>query len=297
MPHYMLPMVKKLSLPARLWQKTPFSGASNPLVTHLELVGSIGPDSRTGRSLNLKRVEKALDAAFKPNNLSAVAITVNSPGGSPVQSRLILDRIRLLAAAKKDKQIPVFTFIEDVGASGGYILAMAGDEIFADASSIVGSIGVIAGGFGFVEAIEKIGVARRVYTAGKNKSQLDPFQPENKKDIERFKGMLDQTHDVFKQVVKDRRGAKLDDAREEEMFSGQFWIGEEAQKLGLIDGIGHMRQTIEARFGQEVEIKKITMDEKGFVAKLLGAKMGPMVDAGDVVASLEEKAHWGRFGL
>ncbi|MEE9329720.1 MAG: S49 family peptidase [Parvularculaceae bacterium] len=286
-------MTKKPNLPVRLWRKLPFSGAGGALVTHIDLVGTIGPDSRTGRSLNLKKVEKALDAAFKPKNLQAVAISINSPGGSPVQSRLIHDRIRLLAAEKK---VPVLTFIEDVGASGGYILAIAGDEIFADESSIVGSIGVIAGGFGFVEAIDKLGVDRRVYTAGKNKSQLDPFQPENKEDIKRFKQMLDLTHDIFKGLVKERRGAKLDEARSEEIFSGQFWIADPAMEMGLIDGIGHLRQVIESRYGKDVEIKKIATEEKSFVAKLLGAKI-PGIDSGEIIAGLDEKAHWSRFGL
>lgn len=244
-------------------------------------------------SLCLSKLEKALDAAFEPDDLKAVAITVNSPGGSPVQSRLIHDRIRALA---EEKEVPVYTFVEDVGASGGYILAIAGDEIFADESSIIGSIGVISGGFGFPELIAKLGVERRVYTAGNNKSQLDPFAPEKEQDLERIQTMLDELHRIFIDLVKRRRSDKL--SENDAIFSGEFWPAEMAKNLGLIDQIGECRSVLKARFGKDVEIKKISAEEKSFISKMLGKgpENMPLLDADNVMSSLEKRALWARFG-
>ncbi len=289
-------MTKFTDIPRNIWNALPFSGEPKPLVTHLELSGVIAASSRTGKSLNLRRVEKALDEAFSPGNLKAVAISVNSPGGSPVQSRLILDRIRLLA---KDKEVPVLTFVEDVGASGGYILAIAGDEVYADPSSIVGSIGVIGGGFGFPEAIAKLGIERRIYTAGENKSQLDPFQPEDPADVERHQALMDALHEIFIDLVKERRGEKL--TTEKDIFNGEYWHAEAARNYGLIDEIGELRSVLKRKYGDEVKIKRIETDERSLIQKLL-ARGGPvmpsaLISADEVVDTLETRTTWSRFGL
>ena len=290
-------MTKLTDLPKTVWNALPFSGPAKPLVTHLDLSGVIATDSRTGKRLNLRRLEKAIDQAFAPSGLKAVAIGINSPGGSPVQSRLIHDRIRALAA---EKEVPVFTFIEDVGASGGYILSLAGDEIYADASSVVGSIGVISGGFGFPEAIDKLGIERRIYTAGDNKNQLDPFKPEDPEDVKRLHVLLEELHTIFIDLVKERRAGKLSDSEHGEIFSGQFWAGGKARALGLIDHIGEMRTVLKERFGKDVKIKKIETDKKGLIAGLMSR--GPLdlpkslVDPGEVISTLEERAMWNRFG-
>lgn len=298
MPHTCGCMTKITELPKKLWESTPFAGPAKPLVTHLDLSGIIATDGRTGKRLNLRRLEKALDEAFKPSGLKAVAISVNSPGGSPVQSRLIHDRIRALAA---EKEVPVYTFIEDVGASGGYILSMAGDEIYADPSSIVGSIGVISGSFGFPEAISKLGVERRIYTAGNNKSQLDPFKPENPEDVARLKVLLDELHAIFIDLVKERRPGKLADS--DEIFSGQFWAAGKALELGLIDHIGEMRTVLKGKFGDDVKIKRVETESKSLVAKILSGGTIPsldlsagLVDPAALIDTMEEKSLWSRYG-
>ena len=278
-----------------LWKKLPFVGEAKPIVTHLELSGVIAAASRTGKSLNLRRVEKALDAAFEPDNLEAVAISINSPGGSPVQSRLIHDRIRFLAAKK---EVPVYTFVEDVGASGGYILSIAGDEIYTDPSSIVGSIGVIGGGFGFHEAITKLGVERRIYTSGENKSQLDPFQPEDPKDIAKQQVLMDALHEIFINLVKERRGEKL--VEDDEIFSGAYWHAERAKELGLIDAFGEVRQTLKEKFGDDVKIKRIETEERSFIQKLLSSNQQSwpksLISSEDVLDTIETREKWSRFG-
>ena len=289
-------MTKLTEIPSKLWDLMPFSGPSGALVTHLELTGMIAADGRAAKRLNLRRLEKALDAAFKPAGLKAVAVSINSPGGSPVQSRLIHDRLRELAA---EKQVPVYTFIEDVGASGGYILALAGDEIYADDSSVVGSIGVISGGFGFPEAIAKLGVERRIYTAGDNKSQLDPFRPEDPEDLARLQGLLDELHRIFIDLVKARRGDRL--AEDPAIFSGQFWAAGQARALGLIDGIGAVRAVLKEKFGEEVKIKRIASEEKSLIARLMARGDVPglaagLVDPAAVLETVEEQALWSRYG-
>ncbi|MGV6801033.1 MAG: S49 family peptidase [bacterium] len=273
----------------------PFIDKPKPMVTHIDLFGVIATDGRTGKNLNLKRIEKALDAAFAPSNLAAVALSVNSPGGSPVQSRLIHDRIRQLAA---EKDVPVLTFVEDVGASGGYILAISGDEIFADRSSIIGSIGVIMSGFGFVEAIHKLGIERRVHTAGSNKSQMDPFQPEKPEQVKHNKFLLDSLHDIFIDLVKSRRGDKLSD--DKDIFSGLYWPADTALNLGLIDAIGEVRSVLKERFGKDVKIKQIPVGERGLLAKIMArATPAPsgLIDPDDMIDAIERKSLWTKFGL
>jgi len=213
----------------------PFS--SGPIVPVLRFTGPIGMATPLRPGLSIAATAGTMDRAFKLSKLPSVAVIINSPGGSPVQSSLIFKRLRQLAE-EHDKKI--YVFCEDVAASGGYYLAVAGDEIYADACSIVGSIGVISGGFGFVEAIDKLGVERRIYTSGTAKSQLDAFKPENPEDIARLKETLSDIHDAFIGVVKDRRASKIT-AAEGDVFSGQYWAAPKALELGLIDGISDIR--------------------------------------------------------
>ncbi|MGO4437609.1 S49 family peptidase [Rhizobium sp. RAF56] len=247
-------------------------------------------------ALNLSGVSQALEKAFAMKDAPAVVIAINSPGGSPVQSRMIYSRIRELA---REKQKKVLVFVEDVAASGGYMIALAGDEIIADATSIVGSIGVVSGGFGFPELLKKLGVERRVYTAGDNKVILDPFQPEKEKDIEYLKGLQLEIHQVFIDMVRERRAAKLR-ADDGTVFSGLFWSGTRGLALGLIDGLGDMRQELKKRYGAKTKLELITTPRS-----LLGRKAPGIVSLDGIGAELvsglaeaaEEKALWSRYGL
>ena len=278
-----------------LWRATPFSGSDAPLINVIELNGVIGEMGAGRKGLTLRKLEKSITAAFKPSGLKAVALAINSPGGSPVQSRLLFSAVR---RAAKEKDVPVFAFIEDVGASGGYILALAGDEIYADESSIVGSIGVISGGFGFHEALGKIGVERRVHTAGENKSTLDPFRPEDPEDVARLEAMLDELHQQFIALVKDRRGDKLAD--DDELFSGRFWTGAAAAEKGLVDGTAQLGDFLRDRYGKDARIKRITPESGSLLKRLLsgGEAFAPqgMIDADDLIAAGERRALWARFG-
>jgi signal peptide peptidase SppA len=269
----------------RRWRK------KTPLVHVVRLQGTIGVGTPFKPPLTMEGLAETLERAFARKGIAAVALIINSPGGAAVQSALIHARIRALSAEKK---IPVFAFCEDVAASGGYWLACAGDEIYADSSSIVGSIGVIAAGFGFVDAIKKLGIERRVHTAGESKSVLDPFQPEKPEDIERLKSLQRDVHEDFKALVRSRRDGKLrgDDA---ELFSGAFWSGRQALALGLIDGIGHMRDILRARFGDRTEFKLIAKPQ-GWGLRRLG--FGTAIDpASGLIDAMEIRALWGRFGL
>jgi serine protease SohB len=281
-----------------IWRALPFAGPEKPLVTVIEMTGVIGEIGAGRKGLTLKKLEKPIADAFKPKGVKAVVLAINSPGGSPVQSRLIFSAVRREA---KEKDVPVLAFIEDAGASGGYILALAGDEIYADESSIVGSIGVISGGFGFHEAIGRLGVERRVYTAGENKSQLDPFQPEDPEDVARLKDMLNELHQQFIALVKERRGDKL--SEDETLFSGRFWSGAMAVEKGLVDGTAQFGDFLRDRFGKDVKIKRISQ-EKGSLLKLLfsGGAQSPseglaLVDAEELAAAGERRALWARIGL
>jgi len=246
-------------------------------------------------ALNIANVEDLLEKAFDMKRAPAVAISINSPGGSPVQSRAIFNRIRELAAEKEKK---VLVFVEDVAASGGYLIALAGDEIIADPTSIVGSIGVISGGFGFPELLRKIGVERRVYTSGENKSVLDPFQPEKQSDIDHLKSLQRDVHQVFIGMVKERRGAKLSD--DPDLFTGLFWSGERGLALGLVDGIGDMMVELKTRYGDKVEIEKIEAS-RGFLGRFISSeKSGMGIGVGlanGLVETAEERAWWSRYGL
>lgn len=255
----------------------------SPLVSVVRLSGAIGMSGRG--SLNDATLAPVLEAAFSKGKPDAVALEINSPGGSPVQSSLIGARIRRLA---KEKDLPVLAFVEDVAASGGYWLAAAADEIWADASSIVGSIGVISAGFGAQELLNRHGVERRVYTAGESKSMLDPFQAENPEDVARLKVLLGDIHDNFITHVTDRRGDKLDNS--EKLFTGEIWLAKRATELGLIDGIGHIKPTLIDRFGDKVKLRRYGI-KKPFLSRF-GVAL-----AQDALAGIEERAEFARFGL
>jgi signal peptide peptidase SppA len=265
---------------------------STPVVNHVMLHGAIGIGSPLRPALTFKTLKDVLERAFSRKGIAAVAITVNSPGGSPVQSALIHARIRELAAEHK---VPVLVFCEDVAASGGYWLACAGDEIFADESSIVGSIGVISAGFGFVEAIRKLGVERRVHTSGEAKSMLDPFKPERQEDIEHLLNLQADVHDAFKNLVKSRRGAKLN-GEDSELFSGAFWSGRQALTKGLIDGIGHLHEVLKSRFGDKVVVRTVSAPS-GWGLRRMGFGAAAPDFAAAAMEAIETRALWSRFGL
>lgn len=278
-----------------LWRALPFAGGDRPRVNVIELYGVIGDVGPGRKGLTLQRLEKAIEAAFKGGGLSAVALAINSPGGSAVQSRLIHHAIRRLA---REKEIPVIAFIEDVGASGGYILAVTGDEIYADDSSIVGSIGVIAGGFGFQDAITRLGVERRMHTAGENKAMLDPFRPEDPDDVNRLKAILDDIHAQFIDLVKTRRPGKLAD--DPDIFSGAVWTAPRAKALGLVDGTAQLGDFLRARYGKDVRIKRMSPAGGSLLKRLLsgGEAVAPaLIDADALLAAAERRALWARFGL
>ena len=249
-------------------------------------------------ALNLATVAPLLAKAFEDKKAPAIAISINSPGGSPVQSRLIFQRIRDLAA-EKDKK--VFVFVEDLAASGGYMIALAGDEIFADPTSIVGSIGVVSASFGFTELIKKIGVDRRVYTAGKNKVSLDPFQPEKKADVDHLKALQLEVHQVFIDMVKERRGDRLAD--NDDLFTGMFWSGIRGKELGLVDALGDMRTVLRQRYGDKVKLRLISIPRGLFGRKVTGAATGDLSSrvataaAAGLADAAEERALWSRYGL
>lgn len=252
-----------------------------PLVAVVRLQGAI---SVTG-GLNDKGLSELIDRAFNRGKPKAVALEINSPGGSPVQSSLIAGRIRRLS---EEKKIPVFAFVEDVAASGGYWLATAADEIFVDPASILGSIGVISSGFGLQDFIERYGIERRVHTAGTSKSFHDPFRAEQDEDVARLRGLLDEMHEIFKTQVSTRRAGKLPEG--EDLFTGAFWIGQTAIDKGLADGIGHLVPEMKRRFGKKVRFKRYA-EKKGLLQRFGRAA------AQDALAGLEERAAFGRFGL
>ena len=241
--------------------------------------------------MELANQKDIIKKAFSLKKISHVAISINSPGGSPVQSHLIYSYIRELA---DKKNIKVLVFAEDVAASGGYFIACAGDEIFANSSSIIGSIGVISASFGFKDLIQKIGVQRRVYTAGKNKSTLDPFVEEKEEDVKRLKNIQLELHADFIKIVETSRGSKLKDPEKNNIFTGEFWTGKTALKLGLIDGIGNVDQVLKQKFGDKVVIKNFEK-RKGFLAKKLSSSLSDPVEK--IINILEEKSMWQRFGL
>ena len=259
------------------------------IVCHIRLTGVIGNAGKFKQGIDFSGQEEIINKAFSVKKAQCVAITINSPGGSPVQSHLIYNFIRN-KAKKNNKKVIVFA--EDVAASGGYLIACAGDEIYANASSIIGSIGVIYSSFGFTELIKKIGVQRRVHTAGKNKSTLDPFLEEKQEDIERLKNIQLDLHKEFIQVVEKSRGSKLKKS-ETELFSGEFWSGSKAKDLGLIDGTGDLNQILKEKFGEDIIIKKFEKS-KGWLSKKLSSS-NENID--QLVNILDEKSIWQRYGL
>ncbi len=277
-----------------------------PIVAVVRLAGVIAPSGRLRQSINLANTARLLARAFGIYGVKAVALAINSPGGSPVQSALIMQRVRDLA---REKNVPVLTFAEDVAASGGYMLALAGDEIFAHEASIVGSIGVISAGFGFPEAISKLGIERRIHTAGEKKALLDPFSEEKDEDVARLKELQGQMHEYFKGLVKERRGRKLKTTKgaAAKIFSGDVWLAKDAEKLGLIDGVGDLRGILRERFGDNVKIKMISQKKPKFAGLLgLAQRFGGAGDTGDtggagwaddLLGAVEARLFWSRFGL
>lgn len=272
-----------------------------PVVTVLRLDGVIGHIRGLRRGLSLSSLATVIDKAFKPRNLVAVALSINSPGGSPVQSALIAKRIRDLA---DENDVPVIAFAEDIAASGGYWLACAGDEVYANESSIIGSIGVISGGFGFSELIKKMGVERRLHTAGDKKAMLDPFTPEKPADVKHLKSLQKEIHETFTEMVRARRGERLIGA-DEDIFNGAFWTGRKALEMGLIDGIGELRSVLRARFGDRVRLRPVGAQRSLWRRRVgLAERSSGDIDfaypenlATDVLAAIEERLIWNRFGL
>jgi signal peptide peptidase SppA len=265
-----------------------------PTVPVVRLSGVIAAGGLLGqRGLSIDSVAPLLAKAFKMRGAKAVALSINSPGGSPVQSALIAQRIRLLATENK---LPVIAFVEDVAASGGYWLACAADEIFADGASIVGSIGVVSSGFGFHELIARHGIERRVHTSGENKSMLDPFQPEKAEDVERLKRLQSEIHEGFKAWVRERRGTKLK-GEDGLLFTGEFWTARRGLELGLVDSLGEMRATLQQRYGAKVRLPVIAA-RRGLLSRFrLGSRAGFDTIGPSTLAAIEERAHWQRFGL
>ena len=254
-----------------------------PLVSVVRLTGMIGTGGRS--TLNDTTLAPILEKAFRRGKPAAVALEINSPGGSPVQSSLMGARIRRLA---KETEVPVYAFVEDVAASGGYWLAAAADEIWADGNSILGSIGVISAGFGAHVLLARQGVERRIYTAGESKSMLDPFRPEDPDDVARLKVILDQLHENFIAHVKERRGDKLDGATD--LFNGEIWAARRAAELGLIEGSGHLKPKMQERFGDKVQFRRYS------VRRPFWSRFGAQLTQ-DALAGIEERAAFARFGL
>jgi signal peptide peptidase SppA len=282
-------------IPARLRR-----GAA--IVPVVRLSGVIGAVTPLRPGMSLAGVARTLERAFDTKNAKAVALVINSPGGSPVQSRQIFLRIRQLAA---EKQLPVLVFVEDVAASGGYMLACAGDEIFCDPSSILGSIGVVGGSFGFQELIKKVGVERRLYTAGEHKAMLDPFLPENPDDVARVKALQREIHTIFIALVKGSRGTRLKGA-DDVLFTGEYWAGETSVSLGLADAIGDLRSTLRTRYGDKV-LTPVIAPSTGLLSGLLGRKSagagtlsqldGFAALPDELISALESRAIWAKFGF
>lgn len=291
-----------MSLKKKLKQFLPEKYRKEPtIIPVVRMNGPIMVGSQMRPGLSLASVAGQLHKAFSIKDAPAVAIAINSPGGSPVQSRLIFERIRQLAE-EKDKK--VITFCEDAAASGGYMIAIAGDEIVADPSSIVGSIGVVSGGFGFVDAIEKLGVERRVYTAGTQKAMLDPFKPENQEHLDHLNALLEDLFETFKDLVRSRRADKLT-REEDELFTGAFWTGKKGKDFGLVDELGDMSGYLKQKYGEDTKLKLIASGGGLFSRfRMPGMSNSDPVEriaaglsADAILTSLEERALWSRIGL
>lgn len=274
-----------------------------PVVPVLRFSGPIGMVTPLRPGLAMSSVAGPIEKAFSSSKLPSVAVVINSPGGSPVQSHLIFQRIRQLA---KEKDKRVYVFCEDIAASGGYFLALAGDEIYADPSSIVGSIGVISASFGLDRFIERFGIERRVHTTGKDKGALDPFQPERPEDVARLQDLQQDVHEVFTGVVRERRAGKLKGA-EKELFSGAFWSAQKAVEFGLVDGLADLRSKMQALHGEDVRLKTVPLSQGGLLSRFRRLQMFPTgvgdgfalppSFADDLVSAVETRALWSRFGL
>lgn len=271
-----------------------------PIVPVVRLSGVIGWSTPLRPGLSLATCARSLERAFSVRHARAVALSINSPGGSAVQSHLIFRRIRALA---EEKKLPVLAFVEDVAASGGYMIACAADEIVADAASIVGSIGVIGGWFGFHRLIDKLGIERRLYTSGDRKAMLDPFLPEKQEDVQRLKAIQREIHDGFIALVRSRRGQRLT-GPESDLFSGEFWTGTRAVQLGLADRVGDLRTVLRERFGEDVRFPLIPA-ERGLFGRRTPGIANPGLDmllerpgfAEELISALEARALWARYGL
>ena len=266
-----------------------------PVVAVIRLSGVIGALGPLRTGLTLSGLAGQIERAFKQPRLKAVALAINSPGGSPVQAALIGRRIRALA---EEKEVPVIAFTEDVAASGGYWLACAADEIYADENSIVGSIGVISAGFGFPELLQRFGVERRVHAAGDKKSMLDPFKEEDPKDVARLKTLQKEIHESFKAQVRARRGERLVSS-DKALFSGEFWTGRKAVELGLVDGLGDLRGVLRERYGEKLRLKRVDGERPWWRRRLPAgsALPAPQDWAAGLLAAAEERALWSRYGL
>lgn len=281
---------------SRLVSKLLFWRANAPVVAMVRLKGVIAPSTGGVRkSINLETVEPQLKKAFSTHGLKAVILVINSPGGSPVQSQLIADRIRQLSA-KTDT--PVLAFCEDAAASGGYWLACAADEIYASPASIIGSIGVVSAGFGFPDLLAKLGVERRVYTAGTSKAMLDPFKAEEPQDVAHLRSLQEQLHEQFKDYVKSRRGARIT-ADDETVYSGAFWSGSTALDLGLIDSLGTMHQVLVQKFGEDYRLISIQAKSGLSLLSAFSSSQQNIINdtASHLIETVDEKAWWSRLGL
>ena len=261
------------------------------IVSHIRLSGIIGSVGKFKQGIDFASQQEIIKKAFSVNKTRAVAISINSPGGSPVQSHLIYNYIKKMA---KKKKVKVLVFAEDVAASGGYLIACAGDEIYANSSSIVGSIGVIYSSFGLQELIKKVGIQRRIYTAGKNKSTLDPFVDEKKEDIERLKNIQLDLHADFIKVVEESRATKLNKEKNPNLFTGEFWSGSKSKELGLVDGLGNADEILKEKFGENVVIKKFEKPKSWLSKKISGSGENQIET---LVQLLEERSIWQKYGL
>ncbi len=269
-----------------------------PVVPVVRFSGVIGVVTPLRPGLMLATVARSLERAFSVRHARAVALLINSPGGSPSQSHLIFRRIRQLS---EEKKVPVVAFVEDVGASGGYMLACAADEIICDQYSIVGSIGVVGGSFGFPKLMDKLGIERRIYASGDRKVMLDPFEPEKPEDVKRINAIQKEIHQHFIALVKDRRGGRLK-GTDKTLFSGEFWTAQRGLDLGLVDGIGDLRSTLRERYGEKVRTPLILAERSLFGRRVPGVNLADMFGgkAGltdDLVSTLEARALWSRYGL
>jgi signal peptide peptidase SppA len=284
------------------WIPVDYFRNPRPVVAVLRLHGVIGQTGRFRQGLDISSIGPLVETAFEINGLTAVALAINSPGGAPAQSSLIYARIRALA---EEKEVPVLAFAEDVAASGGYWLACAADEIYADKNSIVGSIGVVSAGFGFQDLLGKIGVERRIHAQGDRKSMLDPFEPEREADVKRLLAIQKDIHGNFKDLIRERRDGRVK-ISDRKLFSGDIWTGGEALEAGLVDGLGEMREILHQKYGDQVRIREI--GGRSSILKRLFGRRGVSAagtDAegivgnlpGQLLSAVEDRAFWSRFGL